>query len=241
MYYYLIFALQGYCIYHCYTNKNQHFWIFVILFIPIIGSLAYLFMNIIQKRDIDKVQDNITSIINPTKKITDLEKKYKFAATFENQSSLADAYLEVGIYDKAIENYESCLSGTFQNDFYVLSKLEEAYYFSSQFEKSIKIADKIKDNVKFEKSKASFFYALALEKTENIEAAEQYLIKFDAPYSKYQERLELAKFYIRNGKTDKARELLKEIEAESEGMSKTSYRQNGILIKKAKELLGSGI
>jgi FimV-like protein len=47
----------------------------------------------------------------------------------------------------------------------------------------------------------------------------------------------LAKFYIRNGKQDRARELLQEIVAESEGMSKTSYRQNGILINKAKELL----
>lgn len=197
-------------------------------------------MNVIRRRDIEKVQNNLVSAINPTKKITDLEKKYKFASTFENQSSLADAYLEAAIYDKAIENYEACLEGTFKNDFYVLSKLKEAYYFSSQFEKSVEIAEKIKDHTKFEKSKASFLYALALEKTGNIEAAEQYLIKFDAPYSKYQERLELAKFYIRNSKKDKARALLKEIENESDGMSKTSYRQNRILIKKAKALLKSG-
>lgn len=241
MYYYLIIALQIYCIYHCLTNKNDYYWVFIIFFVPAIGSLVYLFVNVIQKRDINKVQSSITSIINPTKKITDLEKKFKFAATFENQYSLADAYLEAGFYDKAIENYEACLKGTFQNDFYVLSQLLQGYYFSSQFKKSIEIADKIKTSAKFEKSNSSFLYALALEKTGDIKAAEEYLIPFDSPYNRYQERLDLAKFYIRNAKTDKAKEILKEIELEAEGMSKTSYKQNRILIKKAKELLNSGI
>ena len=241
MYYYLIIALQIYCVYHCLTNKNDYYWVFIIFFVPAIGSLVYLFVNVIQKRDVNNIQSNITSIINPTKKITDLEKKFKFAATFENQYSLADAYLEAGFYDKAIENYESCLNGTFQNDFYVLSQLQQAYYFSSQFKKSIEIANKIKANTKFEKSRSSFLYALALEKNGDIKGAEEYLTTFNSPYNRYLERLELAKFYMRNAETEKARKILKEIELEAEGMSKTSYRQNRILIKKAKELLSSGI
>ena len=201
----------------------------------------YLFMNVVQKQDIDKVQKNITSAINPTKKITDLEKKFEFSETFENQTALADAYLEARMYEQAIANYETSLNGTFKNDFYVISKLEEAYYFSSQFEKAIACAERITDNSRFKKSRASFIYALALEKTGKVDLAETYLVKFDAPYSRYEERLELAKFYIRNTKTDKAKEILKEIARESEGMSKVSYRQHKISINKAKELLDSGV
>lgn len=241
MYFYLIIALQGYCIYHCFANKNQYYWYFVIFFLPVIGSIIYLFLNVFNNRDIDKVQDEIVSMVNPSKKIIDLEKKFKFSDSFENQTVLADAYLDAGIHDKAIENYVEALQGTFQNDFFVISKLEEAYYFSSDFEKAIECAERIKNSSKFSKSKASFLYALALEKQGNIVEAEALLSKFDAPYSRYQERLELAKFYIRNAKADKAKEMLNEIAAESEGMSKTSYRENRILIGKAKELLASGI
>lgn len=239
MYYYLIIALQGFCIYHCFANKNQYYWYFVIFFLPVVGSIIYLFMNVFNKRDIDIVQEEIVSIVNPSKKIVDLEKKFKFSDSFENQTALADAYLAAGMHDKAIENYDEALQGTFQNDFYVISKLEEAHYFSSDFEKAIECAERIKNSSKFNKSKASFLYGLALEQQGNISEAEALLSKFDAPYSRYQERLELAKFYIRNVKTDKAKELLNEIAAESEGMSKTSYRQNKILIRKAKELLAS--
>lgn len=198
-------------------------------------------MNVFNKEDVDKVQDEIVSIVNPSKKIVDLEKKFKFSDSFENQTALADAYLDAGMYEKAIENYDEALQGTFQNDFHTISKLEQAYYFSSDFKKAIECAEKIKDNSKFNKSKASFLYALAIEKQGNVAEAEALLSKFDAPYSRYQERLELAKFYIRNDKTDKAKELLNEIAAESDGMSKTSYREYKILIRKAKELLASGL
>ncbi|TMM56072.1 hypothetical protein FEE95_15675 [Maribacter algarum] len=240
MYFYLILALQGYCVYHCYTNRNQYYWILAIIFLPVIGSLIYLFMNVIQKQDIDKVQQGLTAVINPSKKIIDLEKSFRFAATFENQVALADAYLEAEHFEKAIENYEASLKDVFKEDFYVISRLQEAHYFSSEFDKAKEYAERIKDHQKFEKSRASFLYALTLEKEGSVEAAETRLKTFDAPYARYQERLELAKFFIRNTKTTEARDLLYEIVTESEGMSKTSHRQNRVLIKKAKDLLASG-
>ena len=80
-------------------------------------------MNVFQKRDLVKVQENIATTINPTKKIRDLEKKFKFSTTFENQVALADAYLEAGMYTKAIQNYEASLKDVFKKDFYVISKL----------------------------------------------------------------------------------------------------------------------
>ncbi len=239
MYFYLILALQAYCVYHCYTNRNQYYWILAILFLPVVGSLVYLFMNVIQKQDIDRVQHDLTSVLNPTKKILDLEKRFKFAETFENQVALADAYLEAQQFEKAIFYYEASLKDVFKEDFYVLSKLQEAHYFSSEFDQAMVYANRIKDNLKFKKSKSAFLYALTLEKQGNIEESEKILETFDAPYARYQERLELAKFYIRNEKNNAARDLLYEMVTESETMSKTSYRQNRILITKVKELLAS--
>lgn len=237
MYYYLIIALQGFCVYHWFVNKNAYYWFFIIFFIPVIGSIIYLFANVIQKKDLAVVQDTLTTVIHPTKKIVDLENKFKFAATFENQVALADAFLEAKMYDKAILNYEAALKDVFQNDFYVISGLVEAHYFSLDFDTAISWAEKIKDSPKFKKSRASFLYALAQEKNGNLELAKDILEGFDAPYSRYQERLELAKFYIRNAKTTEARVLLEEFVKESEGMSEVSYRQNKNLIKKAVELV----
>lgn len=231
MLYYLTIALQAYCVYHCFTNRNSYYWLFAIIFLPGIGSLLYIFMNIFNKHGIDRVQGDIVAVINPTKKITDLEKKFQFSDTFQNQVALADAYLEAKMFDKAIMNYEESLKDVFVNDQYAMTKLLEAYYYASQSDKALEIAEQLKDEIKFKKTKASYLYALALEKEGNIEKAQEFLTHFDAPYSYYEERLELAKFYIRNGQINKARILLEELVLESERMTKTSYRQNSVTLK----------
>ena len=235
MQYYLIIALQGFCVYHCYSHKNSYYWILAIIFLPVIGSILYLFMNAFKKRDIEKVQENLVTVINPSKKIKDLESKFKFSETFENQVALADAYLNEGMYAEAIHHYEGSLKDMFSNDFYALSKLSEAYYYASDFEKTILCAQKISANQGFRKSKASFLYALALEKTGDLSKAEEILRTFDAPYSNFMERLELARFLIRHNKLKEGKEVYQEMILESENMSKPNYRQNRNLIKKAKE------
>ncbi|PWK19341.1 hypothetical protein LX92_04194 [Maribacter polysiphoniae] len=241
MYYYFIIALQGYCLYHCFVNKNQFYWYFVILFLPLLGSLLYLFLYVFQKQDIGKVQEGLTAVINPTKKIADLEKKLDFSDTFENRVALADAYLGSEQYEKAIELYKSSLKGTFKKDYYAISNLIEALYYSEQYAEVIAKIKVIEDSPRFKKSKAMFLYGLALEKTGDIAKAETLLEQFNAPYSRYQERLGLAKFYIRNGQTEKARTILNDISTESVGMSKPSYKLHQEYIKKAKEMLATGL
>ncbi|WP_422350515.1 PLDc N-terminal domain-containing protein [Flagellimonas sp.] len=237
MYYYAIIALQGFCVYHCYTNRNNYYWIFAIIFLPVIGCILYLFTNVFQKRDIEKVQESLVTAINPSKKITDLEKKLKFSETFENRVALADAYLEEGLYPEAISHYESSLKDVFSKDFYVISKLLEAHYHNSNPEEVVVCAEKILDNPKFRKSKASFLYALTLEKMGKMQAAEEVMRTFDAPYSNFSERLELARFLQRQGKLEDAKELYQEMVSEFENMSKPNFRQNRHLIKIIREEL----
>ena len=237
MYYYLIIALQGFCVYHCYTQRNSYYWILAIIFLPVIGSLLYLFMNVIQKRDIEKAQESIVTVINPSKKIKDLEKRLKFSETFENRVALADAFLDESMFDEAIEHYKASLKDVFENDFYVLTRLQEAYYYAAKFKESISIAERIRENPSFAKSKASFLYGMALEKEGDIERAESFLRNFDAPYNYYMERLELARFLIRNDKIKDGKIIYQEMVTESENMSKQNLRNTRSIIKKAKEEL----
>ncbi|WP_298480758.1 hypothetical protein [uncultured Maribacter sp.] len=198
-------------------------------------------MNVIRKNDVDKLQKDITAVINPTKKIKTLEKKLQFSDSFENKVALADAYLENKMYAEAITQYQAALTNMFKNDFYVISKLQECHYFSSDFATSLEYAQRIIDTPKFKKYRSFFLYGMALEKEGQVEKAEEVLKSYNAPYSKYQERLELAKFYIRNNKLSASKEVLQEIITESENMSKPSYKQNKAIIIKAKELFTTSL
>lgn len=194
-------------------------------------------MNVVRKSDVEKDQENIIQTLNPTKKVRDLEKKLKFSETFENKVALADVYMENGMFEKAIEHYNSSLVDMFKNDYYVLSRIQEAYFGLNDMDLSLKTAEKINDNKKFLKSNANFLYAKALERKGDLDLAEEQFRSFDAPYNYYHQRLEFAKFLMRVQKDDEAKQLLQEIANESESMSRQSYRANRLTIKLVKEEL----
>ncbi len=219
-----ILILQMYCLYHVYKNKKDYFWYLLILMIPLFGAIIYLFTQVFNKTDLEKVADEIATIIVPSKKVKDAEKRLEFADTFQNRVALADAHFENGDYENASIHYEAALKGNFQKDFYVMTQMISAMSQSQNYEEVIRLAEEIKDKNEFKKSKAQFIYGLALDKLGRIEEAEKNLVFIDQRYSNYEERLMLAKFYHKNGKREKAIEILDEIISESQHMTSPNIR-----------------
>ena len=119
--------------------------------------------------NLEKIQEEIVSIINPTKKIKDLEKRLQFSETYQNRVNLADALLNIKDYKNAIPHYLDALKDSSQNDLYVTEKLMSAYYGLEDFENVVFYAEKIKKRSEFIKSRSQFLYGLALEKLGNFE------------------------------------------------------------------------
>ncbi len=224
IYYYFVMALQAFCIYHAIKNRNELYWVFIIFFIPLIGGLIYLFMHVINKKDVDKIQNELTHIINPTKRILNLEKQLAFADTFQNTVNLADGYFENHDFVKAIEYYERSLASNFKKDYYVVEQLVVSYYEMKDYAKVLINIKEIKSYSEFKKSKAQFVYGLTLEKQGEIEEAEIELRKVNKRYSNYSERTEFIRFLLRNDKKEAAKEILSELDSEFEYMDKKIKR-----------------
>ena len=214
-----VLILQIICLYHAYKNGKDYFWYLIIFLVPLIGAIAYLLTQVFNKTDLEKVAEEITAIIVPSKKVTDAEKQLAFADTFQNRVALADAHFENADYENANIHYEAALKGNFQKDFYVIKQMMGAMSQSQNYEEVIRLADEIKDKHEFKNSKSQYIYGLALDKLGRIEEAEQNLKTIDQRYSNYSERLVLAEFYHRNNKRTKAIEILDEIISESEHMT----------------------
>jgi len=239
MHYYLVIALQVFCLYHIYKNRKPYYWYFLIFFIPVIGPLIYFIINIYNRRDAEKIQHEITSIINPTKKIKDLEKKLQFSDTYTNRIELADAYVDNKDIPNAITNYKKTLEDIDQNDLYARQQLILCYFQLEDYIGVVEHAEKIKDKSDFKGSKQQFCYGLALKTLGKLEKAEEQLKEIDRPYSNYEERLELAKFYLENGRNSEGVELLEEISSESQHMTKPNRRIYRSTIVEVERLLKS--
>ncbi|MEP3838977.1 MAG: hypothetical protein ABJM36_15130 [Algibacter sp.] len=237
MFYYLIIALQVYCLYHLYTNRKAFYWWFVILFLGPIGCAIYLLTQVYNRGDAEKITEDIAHVINPSKKVKDLEKRFEFSDSYQNRVNLADAYIEINDFNKAIAQYLKALEDTSQNNFYVTNQLIEAYYNIEDYEKVVFYVEKIKNHAEFKKSRTQFLYGLALERLGEIEVAETNLRSIDIRYSFYEERLILAKFLLKINKTEDAKEILNEISTESSHMTKQNQRLYRVTILEVEKLL----
>ncbi len=237
--YFLIIALQVFCIYHVIKNRREYYWYFLILFLPVIGSLIYLVTQVFNKRDLDKVQNEIVSVINPTKKVNDHRRQVEFADTFQNRINLADALYEIGDYKSGIGEYEIALKGNYTSDPGVVKKLLEGYYQTNEYQKVIFCAEHISKRSDFKGSRSQFLYGLALEEEGKSEEAEKNLKPIDQRYSNYEERYTLAKFFLEKGKDAEAKEILSEIILESQHMSKPNRNRYRGVVNDVKKLLTS--
>ncbi len=237
--YFLVIALQAFCVYHAIKNRNDYYWFFVIIFLPAIGSVIYLFTQVFNKKDLDTVQNEIATVINPSKKIQDLQKQLDFADTFQNRIHLADAFLEIKEYTNAINEYETALNGNYDTDLGVVKKLVEGYYQIQNYEKAIFCAKKIINKPDFKGSRSQFLYGLSLEEQGQSEEAEKQLRQIDQRYSNYNERYMLAQFLVEKGKTEDAREILSEIITESQHMTKLNRNRYRTVVNDVKKLISS--
>ncbi|WP_397447433.1 hypothetical protein [Polaribacter sp. R77954] len=235
MLYYLLIAFQAFCIFHVYKTKNDYYWYIVIFFLPLIGGAVYLFTKILNKKNLDDTLNTITAVVNPTKKIKDLEQKLSFSETFQNKINLADAHLENNNFKSAIEFYEKALQGKYQQHPYTINKLLKCYFKIENFKKVIQYASKIDIEKTFRDSLC--FYAIALEKCNLIDEAEVQFKKVDKRYSNYPERLELSRFLIRRDQKEAAKSVLNDVITEINNMIETNQRKYKYIYKESKLLM----
>jgi hypothetical protein len=236
-YYIVILILQAICVYHCVRTGRDKNWIWLIVFLPAVGCLVYFFDQIVNRRKMGDVQEGVSAVFNPTGKIKRLEKNLEFSDTFNNRVMLADAYLATGQNERAIQLYESSLSGNFDENEYVLSKLIIAYHNARQYDKIIPIGKKIYKLPQFPRSKPHIYYTMALDSTGNKDAAENEFKKMRSKFSNFEFRYQYALFLIRTNRADEAKELLEEMLNEAPHLGPQEKRYNREWIIKSKEEL----
>jgi hypothetical protein len=236
-FYYVTIALQAFCVFHCIRKGNQNKWIWVIVFLPLVGCLIYIFTEIVNGRDIQKVQSGLAEVLNPSGSIRKLEENLRFADTFNNKVALADACLAAGEIDRSIELYENSLKGAFEENEHVLSQLTIAYYKKQRYADLIAIAEKIYRLPQFPFFQSHILYAQALSKVGLKEKAEKEFKKMNGKYSHYEGRYYYGLFLLASERENEARKLFMEIESEASHLSTREKRYYRDWFIKTKEEL----
>ncbi len=234
-FYYLTIGLQVICAIHCIKNGNQSKWIWLIIFLPIIGCIAYIYTEMGSSKNLIKSKLDVGAIINPGGRIKKLEDNVRFTDTFANKIKLADAYLASGNTEKAIAIYEASLKGTFADNEHALSQLSMAYFEQQRYEDAIETAQKICKSQRFIRSRAHILYALALENSGKAEQSEKEFKAMKGRYSCFEHRYQYSQFLKRAGREADACSILQEMLDEVPHLSSVEKKAGRTWFIKSKE------
>jgi hypothetical protein len=237
-YYYLIIGLQIFCAVHSYRRGTLNRWLLLIIFLPVIGSIIYLYSEVIQGgKSFVKPVNYSKAGSKPRTNIKKLEEELRFTDTFANRVKLADAYLATGETEKAIELYTTSLTGAFAENEHVMQQLMVAYYEQKQYGDVVRLAKKLYKLPQFARSKWHMLYAMSLEKLGEIEKAETEFKLMKGRYAYFEQRYQYGLFLKRNNRDEEAKQIFTNMLEEEAHLSPVERKSNRTWFVKAKEEL----
>lgn len=239
-YYYIILILQAFCLYHAYQSGQGAKWFFLIIFLPMIGCLIYLYANFgskLRTANISAIGENVKGALVKNYRIEQLEKQLQYSDTIANKIALADEHLHVGNYETAFELYTSCLKGLYKDDTELLMKIVKSSYLTENYKTTIICGERLGDRMEFKNSEEKIALAWAYYREGNAEQAEMIFEELDTRFSNYKHRYEYAMFLKEEGRTAESKTQLQAVIDEINAIQGPSRKNFTATLKDAKAAL----
>lgn len=226
----LPYALQLLCIVHAMRTGREHYWIWIVLFLPYVGGLAYLIVEILPglrlRRHLAAARTAVDGVLVPGKKLRDLKNRASFSPTVENRIEYADALSREGAWAEALKEYESCLEGLARNNPAILYKAAAAAMEAGETEKAAAYLDRLprKPDGTFEQKPWNILHLRILERGVSPDAAAAEFERFCALVNDRELDCLYLEFLERTGGYEKLEAVLDRIRGEEESLRGMNVR-----------------
>jgi hypothetical protein len=201
---------------HVVKTGRERYWLWIIIFFPGIGSLIYFIAEFLPDLQgnykVRKFQSGVAKKINPTKRIRYLKDQLELTPSIQNKKLLADEYVNLGKFDKAISLYMECRQGVYENDTSMLEGLCLAYFFKQDLPNAKKhLTELIETRPEKKVDEFDLLYARTLEASGDIEGALKKYSDIERTFSGEEAKCRYALLLKKEGMHDKAEKLFSEI------------------------------
>lgn len=197
------------------TGRNMS-WVFVLIFAPVIGGIAYFIVEILPEmrgtRTARKVQRQITATIDPHREFREAAERYEETNTVQNAIALAAQHMRRSEFGEAKTLYQRALTGVHATDPDVLYGLASAQFGLREYDAALRSLDTLKaDNPDRTNAEGHLLYARALQELCRTDEA---IAEFEALHGYYsgpEPACRLALLLREKGDNARASELFREV------------------------------
>ncbi len=116
----LVLLAQIACAVHVVRTGRNQVWIYLVIFVPMVGMAAYFLAEILPEamhsRPARQAAAGVELAVNPGRRLREAERRVQITPTTENKATLAAEYLLVGRAADAVALYREALTGIHATD-----------------------------------------------------------------------------------------------------------------------------
>jgi hypothetical protein len=163
------------------TGRNQ-LWIWVLLFVPVAGGIAYIAVEMLpelfRSRAAQRTRRGFKKAMDPEADLRRYESEARVAGNVASHQRYAEELLRHARYDEAIAQYREALSGLYEHDPNLMLGVAQAQFGKGDASGARATLDElIRRNPEFRSPSGHLLYARALEAEGNVsKALEEYRV-----------------------------------------------------------------
>lgn len=243
--YIIVLLLEIACIVHIMRTGRERFWVYIVLFLPLVGMIAYLAAEVIPgllgTRTAHRLNRKAVSVLDPTRSLRARQADLERADTVENRRLLAEEHIARGEFAAAAKLYDASLVGVHHDDTALLMGLARARLGMQDYAGAIAALDRLREaHPNFESSEAHLMYARGLEGLGRDEEAESEYVELVGYAAGEEVRCRYGQLLMRRGKTAEARKIFAQVLKYAAQGSSRYRRDQQAWIQLAERSLGQG-
>jgi len=178
----LPYIIQALLIVHVIKTGRNQLWIWVLLFVPVGGGLAYLAVEIIpelfRSRTAQRAARGLKKAMDPGAALRRAEGETRVTGNVASRQRYAEELARHGRYDEAIGQYREALTGLYEHDPNLMLGLAQAQFGKGDAPGArVTLDELIRRNPDFRSPTGHLLYARALEAEGDIaRALEEYRV-----------------------------------------------------------------
>jgi hypothetical protein len=201
---------------HCIRTGRNWLWITVLLFLPFLGSIAYVVVEILpgifNSRGTRRAVRGVSRALDPEQDLRRYQDEARLTGDVASRQRYADELLRHGRTPEAIEIYRQALSGLYEHDPNLMLGLARAQFAQGAFREARETLDALRlHNPEFQSPDGHLLYARALEGEGHRDKALEEYAAVAGYYAGAEAPLRYAQFLRTIGNTQQARRVLQDL------------------------------
>lgn len=243
IYWLLPILIQVALVIHIVKTGRNTLWVWLVIFVPLIGALAYFIVEILPglmaSRTARRAASGLRKTVDPHRDLRQASQKLAVNDSVDSRRRVADQLFDRGRYDEAMEHYRAAMTGIYSHEPLLMLGLAKAYFAKGQITEARQTLDElIANNPDFKSPEGHLLYARALEGEGNLDKALSEYQALSKYYSGAEAMYRYASLLKRQGQTEQGNTMLKELLSNAELAGAVFRKEQREWIEAAKRELG---